>query len=191
MSTRSTASSPPYRPGHPRRLKCHFVRWSCGGRSQPMRTRSTRVMRCCPGANCCMRVPVTRKLSAGTSHRTLDPPDWWAVQLWIDLWAEADWVAHNEDRIREGILALVATFETDDDLDYLAAAVMEVFATDDDSRLRWIEENAASSEKFRQSLRNVWAWELPDSTYARFERAAGVALRRPDREEYDRRMGRT
>src|SRR5205807_5776524 len=72
----------------------------------------------------------------------IDDEDWWAVQLWMS----DDWW-RDERRVRQGILCLVDLAESDEDFDILGAAIMEVFATKDDSRLRWIEENAALSEK--------------------------------------------
>jgi hypothetical protein len=86
----------------------------------------------------------------------------------------------DEDRVRAGIQALVATAKTDDDFGMLGAAVMEMFVADDDDRLRWLEEQAGASEPFRRSLANVWIWgEVADDTSARVEAAAGVRLKRP------------
>jgi hypothetical protein len=105
-----------------------------------------------------------------------DHPDWWAVELWID----PDWWEHDERTVREGVLALVAACETDDDFGVFGAAVMEVLVDDDEDRLRWIEEQAATSPAFRRSLANVWVWgSEPDHVSERIERAAGVPLARP------------
>jgi hypothetical protein len=106
---------------------------------------------------------------------SVDHPDWWAVELWID----PDWWEHDERLVRDGVLALVAICQTDDEFDLVGAAVMEVLVEDDEDRLRWIEEQAAASPAFRRSLADVWIWDEPDHVFQRVERAAGVPLTRP------------
>jgi hypothetical protein len=109
---------------------------------------------------------------------TMEPetdPDWWAVEAWMD----EQWWA-DEDRVRAGLLELVAAAETDDDYGVLGAAVMEVFVTDSNNRLAWLEARAAESEPFRRSLRNVYVWgQVPDGVAQRVEEAAGAPLPRP------------
>ena len=104
----------------------------------------------------------------------VDDPDWWAVEFWMDEW----WT--DEKRLREGILELVAAAETDADFGVLGAAIMETFVADDDDRLRWLEEQASASARFRRSLANVYVWGLErNEVAARVEAAAGVRLPRP------------
>ncbi len=109
---------------------------------------------------------------------TMEPesaPDWWAIETWMD----EQWWA-DEQRVRAGILELIAAAKTDEDYGVLGAAVMEVFVTDSDERLAWLESQAAESEPFRTSLRNVYVWGLwPDNVSQRVEDAAGAPLRRP------------
>jgi hypothetical protein len=106
----------------------------------------------------------------------IDDPDWWAVEVWMDdVW----WV--DENRVRAGILELVAAAETDLDFGVLGAAVMEMFVADDEERLLWLEKQAGTSEPFRRSLANVWVWGIEaDAIAQRAEAAAGVPLPRPD-----------
>jgi hypothetical protein len=108
---------------------------------------------------------------------TMEPetdPDWWAVEAWMD---ERWWA--DEERVRAGILELVAAAETDEDYGVLGAAVMEVFVTDSNERLAWLEAQAAE-EPFRKSLRNVHVWGLwPDDVAQRVEDASGAPLPRP------------
>ncbi|MGO9874060.1 MAG: hypothetical protein ACLPVY_09700 [Acidimicrobiia bacterium] len=105
----------------------------------------------------------------------LEDPDWWAVDVWMD---EGWWA--DEERVRAGILELVAAAETESDFGVLGAAIMEMFVADDDDRLCWLEEQARDSSPFRRSLANVHLWgEVRDEVAARVEAAAGVRLPRP------------
>lgn len=105
-----------------------------------------------------------------------DPPNWWAVEIWMD----DTWWTADEQRVRLGILELVALADSDDDFGNLGASIMETFASRDESRLQWIAEEAATSEGFRRSLAHVRVWgELPDPVAARIEQAAGTPLPRP------------
>jgi hypothetical protein len=102
-------------------------------------------------------------------------PFWWAVEFWQNnsgVWA-------NEETVRQGILALVDA-APDDLLGHVGAGPLEVFVSEDESRVRWIEEHAARSARFRRALANVRTWgNEPDEVAARLERAAGVPLARP------------
>lgn len=102
-------------------------------------------------------------------------PDWWAV----DRWLTAEWWS-DEDRVRQGILAIVDLAVTEDDFGIIGAAIMEEFITDDEGRLTWVEEHAASSDQFRRSLANVWIFDdVTDVSFARVELAAEVPLAVP------------
>ena len=105
----------------------------------------------------------------------VDDGDWWAVEFWLagsEVWA-------NEVVVREGLLALIDA-ATDDLLSYVGAGPLETFISADESRVRWIENQAARSVRFRKALANVWTWGTePDDVAARLERAAGVPLARP------------
>ena len=98
--------------------------------------------------------------------------DWWAVDLWFSL------AGKDEGRERQ-MLRLIADLAPDDDvLSALGAGPLEDFVTDDEDRLEWIETQAASSEKFRKALANVWARDyVAAENFARLERAAGRPLR--------------
>jgi hypothetical protein len=100
--------------------------------------------------------------------------DWWAVELWLSLeWWE------DESRVRDGLLRLVNTAESDEDLANIGAGPLEVFVSDDESRVQWIEGQAPGSPALRRALAHVWAWELPDKLFWRVERAASTKLNDP------------
>jgi hypothetical protein len=65
-------------------------------------------------------------------------------------------------------------------LGYVGAGPLEIFVSNDESRIRWIEEQAARSPRFRRALGNVWTWGTESNEVAaRMEAAAGVRLARP------------
>ena len=104
-----------------------------------------------------------------------DDPDWWAVEMWMEdrAWA-------NEQRLHDGVLALVAAAETDLDFGVVGAAVIEYIVAEDEDRLGWLEAQARVSEPFRRSLANIYVWGVqPDAVAERVEAAAGVRLPRP------------
>ena len=82
--------------------------------------------------------------------------DFWAVSLWM----EPTWWA-DEDRVRDGILRLVDLAVSEQDYCIIGASVLEDFATDDESRLHWIERQAAASDDFRQALECMWCGDCP------------------------------
>jgi hypothetical protein len=110
-------------------------------------------------------------------HVKLDEGDpfWWAVDFWLSgsgVWAD-------EDLARLGLLALIEA-APDDLLGHVGAGPLETFVSDDESRVRWIEDQAAQSDRFRRALANVWTWGTePNAIASRLERAAGVRLPRP------------
>jgi hypothetical protein len=105
----------------------------------------------------------------------IDDPDWWAVEVWM---ADAWWT--DEQRVRAGILELVAAAVTDADFAILGAAVMEMFIVPDEDRLAWLEEQAFHSEALQRSLRHVRVWARESDAIAeRVEAAAGAPLPRP------------
>jgi hypothetical protein len=109
---------------------------------------------------------------------------------WADwLWMERTWWA-DEARVRDGILRLVELAVSEEDYCDIAASILEDFATDDESRLDWIERQAAASDRFRLAMRDMWVWRLPDQAFRRVERAAGVELADPDADQRHRRLRR-
>jgi hypothetical protein len=108
----------------------------------------------------------------GNDH---EDPDWWAVEFWL-----SDGLAFEREEVaRDGLLALVNT-APDDLLGRVGAGPLETFVSNDESRVRWIEEQAAHSDRFRRALANVWTWGTEsDDVAARLERAARVRLARP------------
>jgi hypothetical protein len=82
--------------------------------------------------------------------------------------------------LRDGVLALVAAAETDQDFGNIGAGVLEYVVSNDEDRLRWLEAQAHASEPFRRSLANIYVWGIHrDEVAARVEAAAGVRLPRP------------
>jgi hypothetical protein len=99
----------------------------------------------------------------------------WAVDL---LQTRRWW--ENENRGRAGLLALVDRAEADDLLEKVGAEALQTFLTTNEGDVRWIEEQAARSEKFRKALGSVQVFgDLPDEVALRVERAAGTRLGRP------------
>jgi hypothetical protein len=113
--------------------------------------------------------------------------DWWAVETWFS----PEWWS-DEERVRSGLIDLIERAPSDDVLAVVAAGPLEVFVTDDESRLHWIERQADTSPRFRQALAGVWVFggEVSDETFVRLERAARQPLPSPDdqRQRRERRM---
>jgi hypothetical protein len=102
-------------------------------------------------------------------------PDWWAIEFW--LYRNAAW--KDETVLRAGLLALLDRVD-EDFVGYVGAGPLEDFIEADESRLAWIEEQAANSERFRRALRVMHVWGVHrNDVAARIERAAGGALPRP------------
>ena len=104
---------------------------------------------------------------------------WWAVQL---LYDDPD-VA----RRRSVILSLIDKARDDQELGAVAAGPLEGNLSDAESTLRWAEDQARASQRFRLALRCTYVWDLPDAAFARLEAAAGSKLEHPDRAAYERR----
>jgi hypothetical protein len=85
----------------------------------------------------------------------------------------------DEDSVRRGLLALIERAPTGV-LSHVGAGPLEDFTGPNESRLKWVENQADGSPRFRQALANVWTWGTdPDEVAARLERAARVRLARP------------
>ena len=107
-------------------------------------------------------------------------PHWWAVEFWW-LVSGRERVAAWEAVARDLLVRLIDHAPSDAVLQHIGAGPFEEFIRADENRVRWIEEQAAVSAKFRTALANVWIWREPDWVFERIERAAGVPLARPDR----------
>ena len=106
---------------------------------------------------------------AGAPEPTWDTdPDAWASEIW-----QEEILDQREEAVRE-LLRLMAERAPDGaDLGYLGAGPIEDFATNDESRLRWIEFEAARAPNFRAALENVYPlMKLSDESNARIRRAA-------------------
>ena len=105
----------------------------------------------------------------------IEHADFWAVMLvhspeWFD----------DEARARETILRLIDLAPGDDELEFIGIDFMELGFLSDEARLRWVEAEASSSDRFRRALRSLWVWkDLSEESFECLERAAGVALSRP------------
>ncbi len=105
-----------------------------------------------------------------------EDPDWWAVELLMDSRFQSD-----EQRLRATLDLLIERAPDDDVLAVAAAGPLEDFLSlPKEDRLRWVEERAVESPRFRQALQRVWVWNLPGDALARIEQAAGAPLARPD-----------
>jgi hypothetical protein len=106
-----------------------------------------------------------------------EDPDWWAIELLMDSRFQSD-----EQRLRTTLDLLIELAPNDDVLGVAAAGPLEDFlkAFPEENRLRWVEQRAVESDRFRQALQWVWVWNLPPDAFARIEEAAGAPLTRPD-----------
>jgi hypothetical protein len=98
-------------------------------------------------------------------------PDSWASELWHEGVIQED-----EATFRMLLHTLAERAPREADLSYLGAGPIEDFLTDDEERLRWVEEEAFRSPNFRAALASVWIEELGAATFLRIQRAAGVDL---------------
>jgi hypothetical protein len=111
-----------------------------------------------------------------------EDPDEWAV-LFVMGWGIDEL---DEPDVRALLDLLVEQAPDDDVLEVVGAGPLENFVNcHDEGRLRWIEQRAAISARFRQALRHVWIWSLEPGVFARVERAAGAPLARPAGNEID------
>jgi hypothetical protein len=78
------------------------------------------------------------------------------------------------------ILELVVYAPDESVLVVVGAAPLEDFVCPDEDRVRWIEEQAHRSDKFRRALAGVRIWDQPQWVVDRVENAAGFALPRPN-----------
>lgn len=105
--------------------------------------------------------------------RSVEDPDWWAVEFWMDLGFV------REDTAREGLLALIDASD-EEHLGYVGAGPLEVFVCEDEGRMSWIERTAPGSPGLQVALRNVYCWGAMEDRYCeRLERVAGGPLPRP------------
>ena len=99
-------------------------------------------------------------------------PDEWAS--W--LWSSTEWYS-DQDRLRSAIVELIAQADSELELARIAAGPLENFVCDEESTLRWIEEQASISPKLRSALTHAWLWQqLSPESFVRVERAAGSPL---------------
>jgi hypothetical protein len=106
---------------------------------------------------------------AGAAAPTWDAdPDGWASEIW-----QEEILNQREEAVRELLRLMAERAPAGADLGYLGAGPIEDFATNDESRLRWIESEAARSPNFQAALANVWQkMKLSDESNARIRRAA-------------------
>jgi hypothetical protein len=82
----------------------------------------------------------------------------------------------REESLRAGLLALIHRAPRDADIGLVGAEPLENFTVDDEDRLRWIEDQARRSERFRAALASMWIDHLPHESFLRIERVADVQL---------------
>jgi len=106
-----------------------------------------------------------------------DRPDKWASWLWYS----PTWYSDAE-RPRSTIVELIRQAETEENLARIAAGPLENVISNDETTLRWIEQQARISSKFRIALTHTWVWnQLSTEAFSRVQRAAGAPLPIPDR----------
>ena len=100
-------------------------------------------------------------------------PDSWAATL--------VWAIPSPEYRRAMLVELVET-ATEDVLPSVAARFFEDYIWDDEECLRWVEQQCASSPRFRRTLAHAWLWTgMSPASFARLEAAAGVQLAKPNR----------
>lgn len=109
------------------------------------------------------------------AETTSDHPDEWACQLWY----MAKWY-DDSNPVHAAIAVIIEQADSDEELGNIGAGILENCVSGQESSLRWIEEQARASVKFRRALREVWVYNALDpDAFARVERAAGVPLANP------------
>jgi hypothetical protein len=97
-------------------------------------------------------------------------PDGWASEIYYtDIYKD-------EDTHREYLRALARRAPDDADLRYFGAGPLEDFIAADVDRLRWIEQEARSSDSFRRALATVWIEDLGPAVFLRLQAAARTEL---------------
>jgi len=105
-------------------------------------------------------------------------PHWWALEFWW-LASGRELLPAREDLARDLLIAMVAHAPSDAVLLHIGAGPFEEFIRPDEDRVRWIEQQANASSKFRTALANVRIWDQPSWVFDRVQGAAGVPLARP------------
>jgi hypothetical protein len=135
-----------------------------------------------------LRVVTLEELAAAWHRFRRDPPvetssdhpDEWASQLWHT----SGWYDEGNP-VQAAVVEIIEQANSDEELGNIGAGILENCVSGQESVLRWIEEQAGASVKFRRALRDVWVYDFLDPVaFARVERAAGVPLaklRRADR----------
>jgi hypothetical protein len=98
-------------------------------------------------------------------------PDAWASELWMEGVIQRD-----EQAFRTLLRTFADRAPGESLLVYLGAGPIEDFLTEDEDRLRWIEEEAKRSRSFRLALASVWIEWLGAPTFLRIQEAAGTDL---------------
>lgn len=124
---------------------------------------------------------VAREWHRGSRMFSKDGPepsdaDAWAVALWMS----DGWLSGPLERLRVGLLALVAAAEADEELGDVGAGPMENSLGYDETYLGWIEEQCTNSRRFRVAVSAMWVFaRWPVEAALRVERAAGIRMARP------------
>ena len=102
-----------------------------------------------------------RRAVAAKDVDIAEHPDWWAKELWHStmLW-------DTGEMVRSGLLALVVQAPDETALSFVGAGPLEDFVSTNEDDLRWLEEQAATSQRFRKALANVWCC-LPPQVFDR------------------------
>jgi hypothetical protein len=102
-----------------------------------------------------------------------EQPNWWAVAL---LLTRRWW--GDEARVRSGLLALVDAADTDLLLECVGAGPFETFLDGDEDQVRWIEDQARGSEKFRNAVASMYVFGICP-TKSRFGSSGRLRLHSP------------
>ena len=103
-------------------------------------------------------------------------PDEWASELWYS----PTWYL-DRARTRATVIAMLEQADADD-VARIGSGPLENLVVDDESALRWVDEQARISSPFRVALTHAWLWnQLSADSFDRVQRAAGAPLPNPNR----------
>lgn len=103
-------------------------------------------------------------------------PDEWASELWYS----SAWYL-DRSRTRATVIAMLEQADADD-VARIGSGPLENLVVDDESALRWVDEQARISPQFRVALTHAWLWnQLTAASFDRVQRAAGAPLPSPNR----------
>lgn len=104
----------------------------------------------------------------------------------VDSWAGRLIFSIPSPEYRRDLLLYLVESAPDDVLPNVAARFVEDYVWDGEECLAWVEQQCATSERFRRTLTHAWLWsDMSESSFDRLEAAARVPLANPNRHRSD------